>query len=391
MKVLHVIPGLASRMGGPAVSVVESSLALAAEGVETTVFATDMAHAASNRRHAKVRPDELPAGARNLDVRLFPARQPYRLAFSPALDRALAREAHGYDVVHIHSLFLFPQFAGFRRALRADRPYVVSPRGALDPWLRKRGRLRKAVTDITWQRRMLGRAELLHVTSQEEARLVADVAPAVPRVVVPNGIVWGRYQALPDPAAFRRSHLGGHDGPTILNLGRLSHKKGLDVLIRAFAIVSREFADARLVIAGPDDEALTPPLVAIAAAEGVLANVSFVGMLTGEDKLGALAAADVWALPSHAENFGVAVVEALAAGLPVVISPAVNIAPEIAAFGAGSVCPQDPEQLAAELLRLLRDSAERARLGHRAREFARRFDWVTVAPQLRAMYARAAE
>lgn len=390
VKVLHVIPGLAARTGGPAVSVVESSLALAAQGVEATIFATDMANAPSARLHARAGPDDLPSGAGGLDVRLFRTRAPYRLAFSPALDRALMGEACDYDVVHIHSLFLFPQFAAYRRALRAGRPYVVSPHGALDPYLRTRGRLRKAAADALWQRRMLDCASMLHLTTKEEARLVEDVAPAVPRSVVPIGIEWSHYQGLPEPEAFRRTFLGGHEGPVILNLGRLSHKKGLDVLIRAFALVVREVAEARLVIAGPDDEGLSGALAALAASEGVSSSVSFVGMLTGDDKLGALAAADVWALPSHTENFGIAVVEALAAGLPVVVSPAVNIAPEMTAAGAGSVCPQEPEPLAAELLRLLRDPSERARLGARGREFARRFDWAEVAPRLAAMYAKVA-
>lgn len=386
MRVLHVIPGLAARTGGPAATVVESSLALAAEGIETTIFATDISSTASAPGRARVRLADLPSGASELDVRLFRFRSPSRLVFSPALDRALARETSDYDVVHIHSLFLFPHFAAYRRALGAERPYIVSPRGSLDPYLRARGRLRKAVTNLLWQRAMLERAAALHLTSQEELRLISDIAPEVPRVVVPNGIVWTRYQTLPDPELFRREHLDGHQGPLILNLGRLSHKKGLDILIRAFAVVAREQPDARLAIVGPDDEGLARPLAALAASKGIGCSVFFVGMLTGEDKLGALAAADVWALPSHTENFGIAVVEALAAGLPVVVSPAVNIAAEMLAAGAGVVCPQEPELLAAELLTLLGNPEERLRLGDRAREFTRRFDWAHVANELAEMY-----
>ena len=387
MKVLHVIPGLAARTGGPAATVVESSRALAAEGIETTIFATDISCAAFSRNRGRVRPADLPKGANELDVRLFPLRPPARLVFSPALDRALLRETSGFDIVHIHSLFLFPQFSAYRRAVGAGRPYIVSPRGALDPYLRARGRLRKAATDWLWQRRMLERAAALHLTSEEEARLVADVAPAVRRVVVPNGITWAWYQTLPDPGAFRRGYLNGHDGPLVLNLGRVSHKKGLDILIRAFALVAREEPEARLAIVGPDDEGLSGPLAALAAYEGVEASISFIGMLTGDDKLSALAAADVWALPSHTENFGIAVVEALAAGLPVVVSPAVNTAAEMVAASAGLVCPPKPEPLAAELLALLRNPQERSRLGERAREFTRRFDWSVVAPELAEMYA----
>ncbi len=225
-------------------------------------------------------------------------------------------------------------------------PYVVSPRGALDPYLRARSRPVKAIAGVLWQRRLLEGAAALHVTSDEEARLIDDVAPDVPRAVVPNGIRWAEFQDLPPAEEFRRAHLGGHEGPVVMYLGRLSHKKGLDVLVRAFAIVRRDAPDARLAIAGPDDEGLTPSLRALASREGVAGAVTFTGMLRGRDQLAALAAAAVWVLPSHSENFGIAAAEALAAGRAVIVSPNVNIAPEIAAAGAGVV-----SELTAEALR----------------------------------------
>ena len=388
---LHVIPGLASRTGGPGFAVVESARALAECGVAATVFATDVAEAASARDHRRVSRAELPPGADEVDVRLFRARWPYRLTFSPELYRALVRETGRYDVVHIHSLFLFPQWAAFRNAKRRDVPYVVSPRGALDPWLRARGRVQKAIADVLWQRRMLEAAAALHVTSEDEARLIRDVAPHVPRVVVPNGIRWGDFQELPPGARFRERYLGGHDGRLVLNLGRIAAKKGLDLLIRAFAVVARELPDVRLAIVGPDDEGLTPRLVAVAQREGVGARVTFVGILTGEEKRAALAAADVWALPSHTENFGIAVAEALAAGRATVISPAVNIAPDVRAAGAGIVAELAPQAFGAAIAGLLADERRRGALGERAREFARRYDWSAVGPDLAAMYAGIAD
>ena len=173
-------------------------------------------------------------------------------------------------------------------------------------------------------------------------------------------------------------------------LGRLSHKKGLDILIRAFALVRRDVPACRLAIVGPDDEGLTAELVALARREGVAERVVFTGMLSGVEKLDALAAAGVWALPSHTENFGNAVVEALAAGRATVISPAVNIAPEIAASGAGIVAPLSAEAFGAEIAALLRDDARREALVVRAREFARRYDWSIVGPRLAEMYAQVA-
>jgi glycosyltransferase involved in cell wall biosynthesis len=390
MKVLHVIPNLAARTGGPPVAVVESSLALAHCGVETAIFATDMAEAASAQSHARVCASDLPDGAESLDVRLFPARWPQRLAFSPSLYRSLVEEAGRYDIVHIHSLFLFPQFAAYRGARKARVPHVVSPRGALDPYLRRRSRPVKAVADALWQRRLLEDAAALHVTSDEEARLIDDVASDVPRAVVPNGIRWSQFQDLPPGEEFRRAHLGGHEGPVVMYLGRFSHKKGLDVLIRAFAIARRDAPDARLTIVGPDDEGLTPSLQTLAMQEGAADAVTFTGMVRGRERLAALAAADVWVLPSHSENFGIAAAEALAAGRAVIVSANVNIAPEISEAGAGVVSGLNPQALAGDIAALLRDRGRRQALGAAGREFARRYDWSAVAPRLAEMYEKAA-
>jgi glycosyltransferase involved in cell wall biosynthesis len=390
VRVLQVIPSIAARTGGTAESVVQSSLALQELGLETTIFTTDLGRAVSAREHERVSAEALPSGADGLDVRMFPTRTPHHFAFSPDLYRALGTSVPGYDVVHIHSLFLFPQLAAYRQARRHGLPYVVTPHGILDPYHRRHGRLRKRVTDVLWQHRLLERAAALHLTSEEEARLVADVAPRVKRLVASIGIPWHRFQQLPDARPFRERHLGGHEGPVVLHVGRVSHKKAPDVLVRSFAVASRSVPDARLVFVGPDDEDFTPRLLALAEQEGVGDKVTFTGMLPGDEgKLGALAAADVWALPSNAENFGIAVAEALAAGLPVVISPSVNIAPEIERAGAAVVAERDPGAFGAALAALLADERRRAELGERAREFAKRYDWRAVAPRLASLYEEA--
>lgn len=388
MRVVHVLPQISARIGGPAVSVVESSLALRERGIEAVIFATDMAHPVSARRHQPVSPRDLPAGADLLDIRIVESLPPRRIAFAPALQGALDAEVPRADLVHLHMLYMYPQFAAYRAARRHGVPYVVSPCGALDPHLRARSRSPKALMTLLWQRRMLALAAAIHYKTAEEARLCGDIGIPAPASVVPNGVRWQAFQELPDPAPFRATH--GLAGPVVLHLGRLSHKKGLDVLIRAFAIAARELPAARLVIAGPDDEELTPSMRAVADSEGVASRVVFTGMLRGDERLAALAAADVFALPSHTENFGVAVVEAMAAGLPVAVSPAVNIAADIAEAGAGVVAPNNVPGFAPALAALLRAPDWRADLGARARAFARRYDWPAVAPQLEAMYRAAA-
>ncbi len=386
VNVLHVIPSLAIQTGGLAVAAVELARVTAREGMETAVFATDVVHPQIPRNARPVAPEELVDGSAEIGARLFPVRRPRRLVYSPELRRALRDEIGRYDVVHIHSLYLYPQFAASREAARHGVPYVVSPHGALDPWLRRRGRLRKALAELVWQRRMFSRATAIHFTSDEEARLVGDVAPGVPRVIVPLGVRWTDYQALPSPTSFQARYLGSYQRPVVLNVGRLTAKKGLDVLIRSFSIVTRDFPDAVLVIAGPDDEGLRPELTALAEREGVADCVVFTGILHGKEKLAALASADVWALPSHTENFGIAVVEALAAGLATVISPAVNLAREIERSDACVVADLHPATFAEAIKLLLGDSSRRAKLGERAREFARRYDWEAIAPNIIGMY-----
>jgi glycosyltransferase involved in cell wall biosynthesis len=389
MRALQVVPALAARTGGVATSVVESCLALEACGVEAPIFTTDLAAAASAKGHRPVRVDELPAGASELDIQLFRSRPPRRLAFSPALLRALAAEARRCDVIHLHSLFLFPQWAGYRAALGAQVPYVVSPRGALDPFLRTRGRRRKAIVDGLWQRRMFERAGAIVFTAAQEADLASDVLPAeASRFVVPNPIDLRVFDVRRDGGRFRRRFLNGRVGPLVMNLGRISHKKGLDVLIRAFAVVNRQTPESLLAIVGPDDEGLQPKLETLAGAMGIADSVVFTGMLHGEEKLEALAAATVWALPSYTENFGVAVIEALAAGVPTVISPHVNIAPAAEAAGAVVVAPVHADAVAASLTALLADECERRQLAGRGHAFASRFARPAVGALLAETYTR---
>lgn len=385
MRIAHVIPTLALRTGGPPVAVVESCRALNTIGVETAIFTTDLREAASAPSHDRTSPHRWPEGAEALDVRLFKARWPYRLAFSPPLYSALARDARAFDVVHIHSLFLFPQLAAYRAAATARVPYVVAPRGALDPHLARRGRLAKHIAETTWQRRMLEGAAALHLTSEAERTHVANVAPAVPRVVIPNGV---RASCLADPGSGARARhgLGLGDAPLVAYTGRLSHKKGLDVLLRAFAIATETVPEARLVIAGPDDEAMTPRLRTMAQDAGVGERVTFAGMLPQAQVREVLAAADVWALPSRGENFGNAFAEAMAAGRACVVSPDVALAHEAEEAGAAVVAPREPASFALALTALLTDNGQRRALGARAREFARRYDWQRVAPELARMY-----
>jgi len=380
LRIVSVVPSLARNTGGPAVTLVQGTRAMG-DSVQRVLYATDAAQPAASRPFQRLSADDLPEGAIDVPIRVFRTRPPYQFGFSPGLWTALRRDIPKADLVTVHSVNLFPQYAAFTVALRAGVPYIVTPHGALDPWLARNSPLHKRINNALWQRRMLGNASAIHFTTEAEAELAGEMTSAAAHVVVPNGVELARFAEARSGASFRNSRLQGYTGLVVLFLGRIARKKGIDLLIRAFARVA-ESRDCMLVVAGPDDENLTSDLLATAGAVGVRNRVRFVGPVYGEDQLEALGAADVWALTSHTENFGNAVVEAMAAGCPVLVSTEVNLAAQIGAAGAGVVTGLAVEDIAVALGSLLDDSHRRAELGSSGRAFARRFDWSIVAPQL---------
>ena len=208
---------------------------------------------------------------------------------------------------------------------------------------------------------------------------------------MPNGVDLAAFGHPEGGREFRARHLGGAGGPVVMNVGRIAYKKRLDRLIRAFAALPPRSPAAVLAIVGPDDEGLGRELAALADELGVAERVCLTGVVNGAERQAALAAADVWVLPSDTENFGNAIVEAMAAGVPVVVTPGVNLADEIAATGAGLVATTEPGAIAAQIGALLDDADMARRVAAAGRAFAARYDWSVVAPQLAGMYGRALE
>jgi len=355
-------------------------------GVESRIFTTDMAGPPSAKRRRVVATGDLPIVARALDVTFGSVRWPRRFAYAPSMRTALREATREADLVNIHSLFLYPQYVAWRAAVAAGTPYIVTVHGALDPYLRRRGRLRKRVIADLWQSKMLDGAAALQLATEHEAAMITDIAPDVERIVVPIGIHAAAFRQLPTAASFRERRLEGHDGAIVLALGRLSRVKGLDVLVRAFAGLASRHPDAILVLAGPDDEGIEPMLRSLAQRLGVEDKVFFTGMLLPEERLEVLAAATLWALPSHTENFAIAALEALAAGLPVIVSPAVDLSRALEQHRAAVVTEASPEAFERSMDELLSHPGRRLELGAAGREFALRYDWSRVAAETLETY-----
>jgi glycosyltransferase involved in cell wall biosynthesis len=355
--------------------------AVARRGHHVAIYTTD--------RDAEPR-EGLTAGRvfddRGVEIRVFAQGAPRFFATSWPLAQALDAAVRDVDVVHIHSLFLFHVWAAARACRRHGKPYLLRPHGTLDPFIRQRRQVPKRVLGLLFQDRVIREAAALHWTAAEEGELAAPASLGARGVVVPNGLDLQEFATLPQSGALRARFPEIGDRRIVLFLSRLNFKKGLDLLIPAFARVAARRQDLHLVIAGPDDgmEAQARGWV---AEHGIGARTSFAGLVSGPAKLAALRDAACFALPSYSENFGIAVVEAMACGLPVLISDKVNIWREIAGAGAGVVARTDMADVATKLEQLLADSPAAAAMGTRGRAFvAAHYDWAKIAERLEAVY-----
>jgi glycosyltransferase involved in cell wall biosynthesis len=302
------------------------------------------------------------------------------------LARALEGAIPQADVVHLHSLYLFHVWATARLCRRCGVPYLLRPHGTLDPFLWKRHRARKAIMEALFQNRVLREAAAVHYTAEEELRLAEPYVQGAKGVVISNGLDLEQYATLPPSGTFRSQHPEIGDRRIVLFLSRLNFKKGLDLLVPGFARVARQRSDLHLVIAGPDDGELAATQARV-AAEKIVDRVTFVGMLDHQRKLAAFRDAAMFVLPSYSENFGIAIVEALACGVPVATTDKVNIWREIEQAGAGLIGPPAIDSVAQQIETLAADPARAAAMGERGKALvAQKFSWSKIARDLETVY-----
>lgn len=359
MRILHVVPTYfpAVRYGGPIVAVHGLCKALVARGHEVHVFTTNVDGAGTLDV-----PAGTPVDVDGVQVRYFASPQP-RLYWSPDMRRALQREVSTYDVVHIHAVYLWPGVAAARAARGASIPYVISPRGMLVPELiARKSRIAKTLWLRLIERRGFANAAAIHFTSAlewEDAKRVGVPLPSP--IVIANGV-----DLTPRPDVPR-------DERTLVFVGRVNWKKGLDRVIEALPNLN-----ARLLVAGNDEENLTPQLRELAQRHG--ANVEFLGPVYGAAKDELLARATLFVLLSTSENFGNAVLEALAMETPAVLSRGVGLADEVVRADAGVI---GMDAAAA----LLDNRERRAEMGRNGRSLVEsRFAWPRIAQEMEDAY-----
>jgi glycosyltransferase involved in cell wall biosynthesis len=310
--------------------------------------------------------------------------------YSPPLEHWLRANFKRFDGVVVNGVWQF-HGAVARRVLAGRKPYVVFAHGMLDPYFMRRyplKHLKKLAYWLASERLNLNNARAVCFTSEEEKRIAGKGFPFCnfSRAVIPYGTPGPSGEPAALETAFFDAFPALRGKPYLLFLGRIHVKKGCDLLLEAFAQTAPEAL--ALVMAGPDETGLRPELEAMAQRLGIASRVHWTGMLRGDLKWGALYGAEAFVLPSHQENFGIAVADALACGLIPLISDKVNIANDLIADGAALVEPDTLEGTRNLLKRFLAMTLdERAGMRQRALDcYRRRYALTNAAAELyRAM------
>jgi glycosyltransferase involved in cell wall biosynthesis len=383
LKVLHVIPSVAPRYGGPSRAVIEMCRALRKRGIDTLIATTD-ADGGDRLKVELGRPVLYEAEPAMFFSRQGSEAYKYSRSFASWLDA----HVNDFDVVHIHAVFSHACIAAGRACRREGVPYVVRPLGTLDPWSLGQKRLRKRVFWHLGVRQLLEGAAAIHYTTVAERALAEESLHLTSGVVIPLGVEAELFDQTEEMEP-ETSALPSMDLPYVLVLSRLHQKKGLEVLLRAFLSLVRrpEFGKWNLVLAGDGEKAYVDSLKSLTESCGGNGNVRFAGWIDGKRRRTMLRQASLLALTSYQENFGQCAAEALACGVPVIVSQHVNLAPEIEAVNAGWITALEPEAIERTLAEALGNAERRAQRGSAGREFVRsHFSWAAVAGQLAGAY-----
>lgn len=312
MRVLHVITGLWKDTGGPSEVIPAICTAMVDAGVDVTLatLAGDSAQSVDD------------AAVHGVRVLKFTPSFRHTIWYSSELHRQIQPLAADHDIVHIHGIWQFPDWAAAAAARRAGVPYMVTPHGSLQPARLRKSSLKKRVSAVLADRAMLNQASCLHATAADEAEAFRLYGYRGPIALIANGITPAERidsdRAATLDASFRQEFPETRGRRLLLFLSRIEPIKGVTTLARAWADCARQFPDWHLVLVGPDERSHLQEVRAILREGGVLDRTTITGPLYGERKTAAYVASELFVLPTISENFGLVIGEALSHRLPVI-------------------------------------------------------------------------
>lgn len=377
MRILHVVASLSPEWGGPTKVVTELTEKIAEKGIEITIF--------SPFKKGEELEVVQPKG-----VKLCLFRQSFVdklwTSFSMDFTKAIKKNVHKYDIVHIHEIWHFPNYIASRTAKRAGKPYVVTIHGALNPWCLNHKAFKKKIYASLIQKRILKEASIIHAITEEEVKQIKNFVSNNNIVMIPNGINSEDFINLPSRTELEKLYSKLIGKKVLLFLGRIHPIKGLDLLAKAFGIVARERDDVCLLIAGPNSNDYKDKIVQILEEKQVLNKTIFTGMLSGREKLAALSRADICIVPSYSEVRSIVASEAMICKLPVILTQQCNF-PEIAEYEAGIIIEPNSKQLTEVLNTLLNNSKLCKKMGENGRKLVlEKFTWDKITNKMIKVY-----
>jgi glycosyltransferase involved in cell wall biosynthesis len=401
MKILYAALGYkpAFRLGGPIQTISATAERLVRKGHEVIVFATN-----SNLDEDLDVTTNQPIDVDGVQVWYFKHEEPFQkwlpfvpylsksigFLYAPAMRTQLDRIIPSVDLVHTQMPFVYPTYAAGKAALRHRKPLFYQQHGVFDPDRLKFRGMKKRLYIKAIERPIMRKATTLIALTEAEVRSYRALGIQTPCCVIPNGIdIVQHPESLKVSAGSIYNILP--DEIVILFMARLHPIKGADRLIRAFLMIHNEFPKARLVMAGPDEWGIVEKFRQEIVKAGIGNRVLFPGMVTGEAKQKLLARADLFCLPSDAEGFSVAVLEALANSTAVLLSPGCHF-PEVEKTGAGRVVQPEVGALSKALVDLLDNTGKLEEMGQKGRDFvSRHYSWETITDQLLDAYMEGIE
>ncbi|KXF78721.1 hypothetical protein ATN84_02790 [Paramesorhizobium deserti] len=382
MKIVHVIGSIDPAKGGPQAVVIRLAAAQAALGHQVHLVSYGNPEI---EKRAFLAAAAIP-NSQKVQRHILPIPTRIERLFAPRAHRLLRRLLAETDFVHLHGVWEANLRIAAVLARRRGIPYCVRPAGMLDVWSLQQKAWKKRLALMAGYRRMLDGSAFIQALNADEAKLMEPLGLKPLSAVIPNGIFLEELEPDGRSDVFRRRIPALRARRFVLFLSRLHYKKGLDILAEAFAIAASACPDIDLVVAGPDEGAGEAFKQAI-AAKGLTDRVHLAGPLYGREKIRAMLEAECFCLPSRQEGFSVAITEALACGLPVVITDACHF-PEVESAGAGLICSLDAAAVADALVTILHDPETARIMGERGRALVRRhYTWPQIAQRTIETYA----
>ncbi len=386
MKILHVIPSIAPVRGGPSKAVIEMVKALRSRGIDAEIATTN-----DDGPNLLAVPLNSLSEYNGVPVRFFqrfsPPIGPLReFAFSVSFKDWLNKNIARYDAIHIHAIFSFTSSYAMYLARKTGTPYVVRPIGQLERWSLNQSKRRKQFFLSLFERRNLANASALHFTAESEKTQALLALPELAQSlaeVIPLGIPPSPKIASANAQLIQRYQLS-ETKKTLLYLSRLHPKKGLELLFEALSQVDTNAW--QLIIAGDGEADYVEKLRQMTLDTGLNSQCHFIGFQSGQEKELLLQGADLYVLTSHSENFGIAVLEALAAGTPALVSREVALSQAIAEAKIGFVCDLSVASISATLKSYL--NGQGTVINDPAVYTYENYSWNAIASQLQDTYTK---